>query len=145
MTGNNFNEVIDLICREDSRYDKGAYHFMRRALDHTLKQVMESESIQTGRHVSGQELCDGIREFALEQYGPMAMTLLNNWGIRSTEDFGEIVFNLVEYGVFGKTEKDSREDFKTVFDFEEAFVWPFLPPSAREEIVRKSVEKDAGS
>ena len=115
MSGKNFHEVIQLIRKEDARYDTGAYVFMRQALDHTLKGILEKE------------LCEGIREFALDQYGPMARTLLNEWGIHQTEDFGQIVFNLVEYGIFGKTENDSIEDFNKVYDFEQAFDEPFRP------------------
>jgi uncharacterized repeat protein (TIGR04138 family) len=80
-------------------------------------------------HVTGQQLLDGIREFALTQYGPMARTVLNEWGIRRCEDFGDIVFNMVEQGLLSKTDQDSREDFKGGYDFDSAFVWPFLPPS----------------
>ena len=127
MSGKNFHEVIQLIRKEDARYETGAYVFMRQALDHTLKGVLEKEQTEKHRHITGQEPCEGIREFALEQYGPMARTLLNEWGIRQTEDFGQIVFNLVEYGIFGKTEQDSVEDFNKVYDFEQAFDAPFRP------------------
>jgi uncharacterized repeat protein (TIGR04138 family) len=77
--------------------------------------------------VSGQELLEGIREFALEQYGPMTFALLEGWGLRRCEDFGEIVFHLVDYGVLGKTEQDRREDFAGGYDFREAFLRPFEP------------------
>jgi uncharacterized repeat protein (TIGR04138 family) len=83
--------------------------------------------LEKPRHVSGQELLAGIREFALAEFGPMAKTVLNSWGITRTEDFGEIVFNMVEIGLLGRTDKDSREDFANGYDFEEAFRKPFLP------------------
>ena len=70
---------------------------------------------------------DGMRRYALENYGPMAKTLLNEWGVNSTEDFGEIVFNLVENNLLAKTEEDSREDFGNGFDFDEAFIAPYQP------------------
>jgi uncharacterized repeat protein (TIGR04138 family) len=127
MAARNFHEVIQLIAREDSRYEEGAYTFMRQALDHTLSKIRKNEKRSRERHVTGQELCEGIRDFAVSQYGPMARTLLEHWGIRRTEDFGQIVFNLVEYGVFGKTETDSLEDFENVYDFEDAFSKPFRP------------------
>lgn len=129
MNGKNFNEVVHLICREDPRYEPGAYHFVRLALDYTLKEIRGKESLRSTRHVTGRELSEGVRDFALEQFGPMAYALLQQWGLRRTGDFGEIVFNLVEYGVFGKTEDDRREDFNDVFDFQVAFLTPFLPPS----------------
>lgn len=127
MSAKNFHEVIQLIQKDDTRYATGAYTFMRQALDFTLARIRAEEKGTQHRHVTGEELCHGIRDFAIEQYGPMAMTLLEHWGIHRTEDFGQIVFNLVEFGVFGKTETDSLEDFKTVYDFREAFVEPFLP------------------
>jgi uncharacterized repeat protein (TIGR04138 family) len=74
------------------------------------------------RHVTGPELLDGVRQYALKEFGPMVMTVFDSWGIRSCEDIGHMVFNLIGAGVFGKTEQDSIEDFKNVYDFEEAFV-----------------------
>lgn len=135
MSAQNFNEVVNLITRDDTRYDPAAYTFMRHALDYTLKNIQNRESENKIRHVSGQELSEGIREYALQQYGPMALTLLNNWGIYKTEDFGNIVFNLVEYGVFGKTDNDKQEDFKQVYDFREAFEIPFLPEDQKESVL----------
>jgi len=125
MAVKNFHEVIQLIRKEDGRYEAAAYLFMRAALDFTLKRIRESE--EANRHITGQELCHGIRDYALEQYGPMALTLFQHWGIERTEDFGKIVFNLVEYGIFGKTETDSMADFQEVYDFGEAFGEPFRP------------------
>lgn len=127
MPGKNFQEVIHLIRKEDPRYEAGAYIFMRQALDHTLGTIRNAGKSSKHRHITGQELCEGIRDFALEQFGPMAMTLLHHWGIRQTEDFGQIVFNLVEFGIFGKTESDSLEDFTKVYDFDHAFAKPFRP------------------
>ncbi len=127
MSAKNFHEVIQLIRKEDSRYEGGAYVFMRQALDFTLGRIQKEENSRKHRHVSGQELCHGIRDYALEQYGPMTRTLLEAWGIKGTEDFGQIVFNLVEYGIFGKTENDSIEDFNEVYSFEDAFDRPFRP------------------
>ena len=77
--------------------------------------------------MSGQELVEGIRLFALEEFGPVTKLVLNSWGITCTLDFGEMVFNLVDKGVLGKQENDCKEDFADGFDFERAFVKPFLP------------------
>ncbi|MDP0499780.1 MAG: hypothetical protein Q7P63_06725 [Verrucomicrobiota bacterium JB022] len=130
MNNKDFNEVVHLIVKEDRRYDPGAYHFLRQALDFTLNKVREKEGASNTRHISGQELAEGIREYALEQYGPMALTLLREWGLEKTEDFGEMVFNLVDYKVFGKTEQDRIEDFRDVYEFEDAFGRPFRPEHA---------------
>lgn len=133
MTAKNFHEVIRLICKDDPRYEVGAYFFIRQALDHTITAIRRKEEHGRQRHVTGAELCEGIREYALEQYGPMTHTLFQNWGIQSTEDFGQIVFNLVEFGVFGKTETDSLKDFEGVYDFDSAFSRPFQPSSLHEQ------------
>ena len=128
-----FPETIRTIREQDPRYEEGAYHFIRQALDHTISNIKKSgkQSGSKRNHVSGQQLLDGIRTFALEQYGPMAKTLLETWRVTNCEDFGEIVFNLVEHGILGKTEEDSRDDFTEGYTFEEAFSDPFLPKSRR--------------
>jgi uncharacterized repeat protein (TIGR04138 family) len=124
-----FNEVVDLICKEDPRYDKKAYTFIRQGLDHTVKEIKKKDAGKTraSQHVTGAELLDGLRVFALDQYGPLTKTVLNSWGIKRCTDFGEIVFNLIEYNVFSKTESDRREDFVDLYSFDDAFVKPFLP------------------
>jgi uncharacterized repeat protein (TIGR04138 family) len=121
-----FEQTLEKILVRDTRYQRDAYLFVREALDHTHKMLGKS-SKGAPRHVTGQELLDGIRSLALEQFGPMAMLLLNDWGVQRCEDFGEIVFNMVDTGLLGKTEKDSREDFRGGYDFFEAFRRPFLP------------------
>lgn len=123
----NFGERIEEIIRTDSRYDRDAYQFVREGLDYTLK-LMKKQGEKSPRHVTGQELLEGLRQYSLQQYGPMAKTVLNYWGINQCEDFAEIVFNMVERGILGKTEQDSRDDFKGGYDFDEAFVKPYLPP-----------------
>ena len=129
MQDSNFPEVVSLICKEDARYDRRAYEFVRLGLEHTMTQLAKKEGAKVvrPRHVSGPELVHGLRVYALDQYGPLAKTVLNAWGVRRSADFGEIVFNLIEYNLFSKSESDRREDFANIFDFEEAFVHPFLP------------------
>lgn len=124
-----FSEIVGLICKEDSRFDRKAYDFVRQALDHTVKDMKRKHPERTGKsqHVSGAELLHGIRDYALDQYGPMAKTVLTTWGVQRCSDFGDIVFNLIEYNVFSKTDSDRREDFANIYDFDEAFVKPFLP------------------
>jgi uncharacterized repeat protein (TIGR04138 family) len=127
-----FEEGLDLIVTKDSRYARDAYVFLREALDHTQKTIVK-ENRGEMRHVSGQELLAGIREYALGQFGPMTKMILEEWGIRSCHDFGEIVFNMVEVGLLAKTDKDTREDFKDGYDFEDAFRKPFLPNSKEKQ------------
>ena len=128
MQAVNFEEILDKIVTNDPRYQRESYFFLREALDHTQKMVAKSKKGEI-RHVSGQELLEGIRDYALSQFGPMTLTVLGEWGIRSCEDFGEMVFNMVENSLLAKTENDSRDDFKGGYDFEDAFRKPFLPQS----------------
>ncbi len=125
---------IHELLRKDRRYPLDAYAFVFEALSYAqsvLKMGKEAppqpggEEDEPERHVTGQELCEAIRRFALEQYGYMAQTVLNNWGIRRTGDFGEIVFNLIATGQMRKTHRDRREDFDDVYDFDAAFEQEF--------------------
>lgn len=107
--------ILDL-TRRDPRYRPEAYHFMFEALDYTL-------SMRGGarRHVSGPEIMEGVRRHALEQFGFLARSVFSHWGITRTDDFGEIVFNLIKVDLLQKTADDRKEDFFGLFDFEEAF------------------------
>lgn len=136
-----FEETLPQIIAKDPRYSRDAYLFIREALDFTQKNVAKEINGQL-RHISGQELLGGIREFALQQFGPMAMLVLEEWGIKRCEDFGEIVFNMVEASLLAKTDTDSREDFKNGYDFFKAFRKPFLPESKNSspELAPKPVE-----
>lgn len=129
MQNPDFGEIVALICKEDPRFERKAYDFVRLGLDHTVKELRKKDAdrAEKSRHVSGPELLEGLRAYALDQFGPMAKTVLNAWGVKRCSDFGDIVFNLIEYNVFSKTENDRREDFSDIFDFEEAFVKPFQP------------------
>ena len=139
-----FEETLEAIVTKDPRFHRDAYLFVRDALDHTRKLV--DKQIQEGRireaighHVSGQELLEGIREYALIQFGPMVITVFEEWGIKNCQDFGEIVFNMVEIGLLARTDKDSREDFQNSYDFEEAFLNPFLPKGKIKRMDQKPV------
>jgi uncharacterized repeat protein (TIGR04138 family) len=122
----NFDEAVESILARDPRYSREAYNFVREALDFTQKLIVKENRTQI-RHVIGQELLDGIRQFALQQFGPMAVTVLEEWGVRHCRDFGEIVFNMVETSLLAKTDRDSREDFQNGYDFTDAFRKPFWP------------------
>src|SRR5437660_6576768 len=121
-----FDEALDSIVRSDPRYQRDAYVFLRDALDFTTKRQKKVKGT-TIRHVSGPELLEGVRHYALKEFGPMVMTVFDSWGIHSSEDIGNMVFNLIGAGVFGKTEEDSIKDFKNVYDFEDVFVKTFVP------------------
>jgi len=127
-----FEEVLAQILAQDPRYQRDAYFFVKDALDFTQKIVNKNTAIRP-RHVTGQELLGGIRDFALAQFGPMTVTVFEEWGVHSCTDFGEIVFNMVESKLLAKTENDTRDDFKNGYDFEEAFRQPFLPAGAQKK------------
>ncbi len=125
-----------MLLKEDRRYRPDAYLFVFEALSYAqdvmglgtespsepMVGVEEDDELEgPQRHVTGQELCEAIRRFALQQYGLMAKTVLASWGIRKTGDFGEIVFNLIRIGRMRKTPYDRREDFDDVYDFDTAF------------------------
>lgn len=108
-------ETIEDIAQRDSRYKIDGYNFVLEALNYTVSKLKER------RHISGQELLAGIRRYTKEQFGPMSCQVLEHWGIKSTEDFGHIVFNLVDAKILSKTEQDSIADFKNGYDFKEVF------------------------
>ncbi len=121
-----FPEAVRAIRKNDSRFDPDAYVFLRDALDFTVKKLRGEES-EEHRHVCGPELLHGLREFALQEFGPLAATVLENWGVTRCEDVGDMVFQLIEVGAFGRSDEDDPADFAGVFDFDEAFREPFRP------------------
>jgi uncharacterized repeat protein (TIGR04138 family) len=133
----NFEQSVQKILAADPRFDSEAYYFVRDALEFTRRSSGRQKN--SVRDVSSKELLDGLRKHALETYGPMAITVLAEWGVDSCEDFGDIVFNLISHNFERKSDTDSREDFKSGFNFEEAFRKPFLP-TPRPVAQPKSVE-----
>jgi uncharacterized repeat protein (TIGR04138 family) len=125
-----FSEVVELVIEKDPRYTKEAYNFLKEALEFTIKQKRRGKS-EAGSHVDAAELLDGFRQLALKEFGPMVMTVLDYWGIAASEDVGCMVFNLIDAGVFGKTESDSVDDFRDALNFRTAFVEPFAPRSSK--------------
>ena len=123
-----FPAAVDLILSGDRAFAREAYYFLRDALDFTIKQRKKAKEAST--HVTGQQLLEGIRVYALKQFGPMVPTVLGYWGVERCEDFGVMVYQLIETGVFGKTERDSIDDFKGAYTFHQAFVAPYLPAPA---------------
>jgi uncharacterized repeat protein (TIGR04138 family) len=121
------------LLRRDRRYHRDAYFFIFEALRYAQEQrgydlPLESDAAdEEQRHVTGQQLCEAIRIYVLQQYGLLAKSVLNTWGIMSTSDFGEIVFNLIDIGQMKKTDTDRREDFDNVFDFNDGLQDVFEP------------------
>src|SRR5207245_6894375 len=106
-----FDEALNLIEAKDSRYRREAYLFIKEALDHTQRMIGKQNRGRL-RHVTGQELLAGIRDFALAHYGPMALTLLGEWGIRKDGGFGDVVFNMIDVVWLAQTDKGRRGDFE---------------------------------
>ena len=106
---------------DGTKYPIDAFHFVRRGLDYTVQHAHENAAMmsETERHVSGRQLCEGLRDYALMQYGQLTQTMLRRWGIIDSMDFGEIVFAMVRGGLMQATEHDSIDDFRDVFRFDE--------------------------
>jgi uncharacterized repeat protein (TIGR04138 family) len=127
MKGSKLEQIVDGIVESDARYKPAAYFFLQEALEATMKAHQLKMQLSANEHISGQDLLQGIREYALEQFGPMTTAVFSDWGISKCEDFGEIVYNLIEAGVLGKTDEESKADFRACYDFKTAFEKPFLP------------------
>ncbi|MBP7948329.1 MAG: hypothetical protein KA004_01650 [Verrucomicrobiales bacterium] len=123
-----FDSAVEKITQRDTRYAPEAFALVRDALDEISRKSATSQGEVT--HVRGPELAEGFRQHALRQFGPMVPTLLEMWGMRCTRDIGEVVFLLIGAGVFSRSPEDKLEDFDGLFDFEQAFIKPFLPSSA---------------
>jgi uncharacterized repeat protein (TIGR04138 family) len=133
MEERSFQEAVLELVKRDPRYPAEAYYFLREGLDFTVK-ALKQGVVGAARHVSGKELCDGLRDHALHEFGPLTLSVLHAWNIKRTEDFGELVFNLVEAGKLGKTARDRKEDFANGYDFIETFAKPYEvenPPPRR--------------
>ncbi|MEQ8786384.1 MAG: hypothetical protein RIC55_08795 [Pirellulaceae bacterium] len=129
--------IVQLL-RQDSRFTIEAYQFVRDALsfaqeilgmgsEHAPEDEPEEDPGQphVERHLTGQQLCEAIRQYALDQYGYMAKVVLNRWGVTKTGDFGDIVYNLIDVKLMKKSAEDRREDFDDVYDFDTAFQQQF--------------------
>ena len=113
---------IAKISEKDGRYSKESFLFILASLEYTLSKLTKR------RHLTGQELSKSIAEYAREQYGYLAKTVLNNWGLYTTLDYGEVVYLLINGGLMNKTEDDKKEDFADAYDFNEEFVWEKSKP-----------------
>ena len=109
------DEVLDQLQERNPRFHPRSYVFVLQALHSVI------QSLDEPRHITGRELTEGVRELAIGQYGPLARTVLEHWGIHETEDVGRVVFAMVEQGILVKEDDDDQQDFENLFDFEEAF------------------------
>jgi uncharacterized repeat protein (TIGR04138 family) len=107
--------VLERLRERNPRFQEMAYVFVLSALHYVLQRLNET------RHITGRELAEGVRDLAREQFGPMARTVLEHWGIRETGDVGDVVFALVDSGILIKQDEDTRADFEGVYDFDDAF------------------------
>ena len=112
-----FHKVVSRILEEkDDTYKEDAYHFMMEALGYTQRKL------KIKRHIDTVELLDGIRELLIRKFGPLTKVVLRHWGIQSTEDFGRIVFNMIDYKMLSKRDDDNIDQFREGFDFDEVFL-----------------------
>lgn len=121
-----FSNAVKSIMDHDDRYAVDGYLFLRSVLDHTLSTLRKDELVEH-RHVSGTELLRGLVSYSTELYGPMAISVLDSWGIRAGEDIGTMVFNLIDAGAFGKSDEDSISDFSGVMNLQSELLAPFRP------------------
>lgn len=122
-------ELLQDLCRRDTRYPFEAYDFVYQALgyvqDEMKKKRKQEASEDTSKHVTGQQLSEACRDFALEEYGMMAGAVLDSWNIKKTDDIGQLVYNLININLMSKSETDRQEDFNNVYDMKKAFVSEF--------------------
>ena len=127
----NFEDVLNKMVEQNPRYHRDAYLFLREALEFTQKAIGKSNKNEV-RHITGQELLNGIREYALAIFGPMTITVFEEWGIKSCQDFGHMVFLMIENNLLRKTDQDRLEDFTNGYSFDDAFRKPFRPSTKSE-------------
>ena len=126
MSQPSFDAAVKKIRLTETRFSLSAYEFVRRSLDHALHRLGRTDQKKPA-HVRGEELLESFRALALREFGPMAKTVLNDWGISTCTEVGEVVFQLVQHGILGKSETDKIDDFQEIYTFREAFESPFLP------------------
>ncbi len=136
-----FDEVLDKIIEKDPVFHREAYLFLREGLDYAQKKIGKANKHEI-RHITGKELLDGLREYGVSMYGPLTATVLKEWGVTRCEDFGEMVFKMVENGLLSKTERDTMEDFKGGYNFFDAFNKPFLPTAKVKSKDSESIQSE---
>jgi uncharacterized repeat protein (TIGR04138 family) len=122
-----FHIAVRDVRERDPRFAPQAYDFLCESLEYTVKSLKRENA--EDRHVTGPQLLVGFREKALLDFGPMAWTVMREWGVRCSEDVGTMVYNLINIGYFGKNETDSIEDFSDGISLKESLTKPYLPPA----------------
>jgi uncharacterized repeat protein (TIGR04138 family) len=118
--------TIQKILDKDSRFSPEAYTFINDAVVYTVSKI-NAEKDRKERHISGLELLEGIKDFAVSQFGPMAYEVLSSWGLNDSMSIGYVVFNMVDHQLLGKSDNDSIADFDNSFNLKEQLTKPFLP------------------
>lgn len=139
MRKRDFTTIVEEIVEKDSRYLKESYYFVRDGLEYTLK-TMGKQKHQKIEQLSGKQILEGLKDYALKEFGPMSKLVLNEWGVKSCRDFGQMIKNMDLYGLLGKTDMGDMKDFQKGYSFTAAFVKPFLPirsKTAQKEKTRK--------
>ncbi len=126
MRDEKFTNTVEKIVDQDPRFSEEAYAFISDAVLYTTHKV-ESDSTMHKHHITGKELLNGIKDFAMQQFGPIAPAVLRHWGLNDSMAIGHVVFNMVNNQLLGKSQEDTIDDFKNGFDFDMEFSKPFLP------------------
>lgn len=127
MNPDTYEDIVDRIYEADNRFDPEAYYFLRDAIDRTAQKLGRTGPHAENHHVTGRELSEGFRDCMLEDFGPMASAVAEEWGIGQSEDIGAMVYNLIEAGAFTKTPADRKADFKGIFNLLDALESPYRP------------------
>jgi uncharacterized repeat protein (TIGR04138 family) len=114
-------KTMEQVIREDGRYPPEAFGFLHEGLARAVRNTYGNEAPEGQHHVSGRQLCEALRDLAIEKWGLLAPTVLGRWNVNATIDFGNMVYLLIEHGFMRKTDEDSIDDFRDVYDFADAF------------------------
>ncbi|TFE67205.1 Minf_1886 family protein [Methylacidiphilum caldifontis] len=144
MRKRDFTTIVEEIVEKDSRYLKESYYFVRDGLEYTLK-TMGKQKHQKIEQLSGKQILEGLRDYALKEFGPMSKLVLNEWGVKSCKDFGQMIKNMDLYGLLGKTEMGDMKDFQKGYSFTTAFVKPFLPARIKSAQKKKDSQQEKSS
>jgi len=132
-----YRERLQKIIDKDPRYPAVAYDFVRAGVSFTGEHMREQGETSERFHITGQQLLEGLREFALNEFGPLAYDVLAEWNVTKTGDFGDLVFNLVDSNLLGASEEDSPDDFAHGYEFADAFLKPFVETGKMPEDLSK--------
>ena len=141
MNPDTYEDIVDRIYEADNRFDPEAYYFLRDAIDRTAQKLGRTGPHAENHHVTGRELSEGFRDCMLEDFGPMASVVAEEWGIGQSEDIGAMVYNLIEAGAFGKAPNDRRTDFNGLFDLIDDLEAPYLPNALKRAAARAAKAK----